>query len=202
MEREIGTAFTSETIIAVLSIIVTIIISVIGGIHKILTDTKKYELTESFRKELLDWYASVVNLMIEMIHYIKADRFYKPDFIDKKNKMLSHLSSLAEVGRFYFPNVERDIGKSKPSAYQGLRHVNIEFIIQFYIYASNQKTADIGLLYRMERNFTSVIFDIVEPRKRNQEYAKYLAMTIPEGQSIEDFIYENSKIRSDIFKDS
>lgn len=52
----------------------------------------------------------------------------------------------------------------------------------------------------MERNFTSVIFDIVDPRKRNQEYAKYLAMTIPEGQSIEDFIYENSKIRSDLFE--
>lgn len=200
MENGIGMAFNLAAIIAILSIVVTIIISVIRGIHKILTDTKKYELTESFRKELLDWYASVTNLMIGIIHYIKEDRFFKPDFIDKKTEMLSRLSALAEVGRFYFPNVEREIGKSKPSAYQGLRHVNIEFIIQFYNNSNYQKTADIGFLYQMERNFTSVIFDIVDPRKRNQEYAKYLAMTIPEGQSIEDFIYENSKIRSDLFE--
>lgn len=114
--------------------------------------------------------------------------------MSQKTDMLSQLSALTEVGRFYFPNVIKgdDFGIHKPSPYQGYRHINLEFLLHFYQVASqasdNRRTA---FLWKLERNFTAVIFDMIEPRKRNHDYSKYLALTIPEGKAIEDFIDEN-----------
>lgn len=190
----INLALTEESIVAILSIVVTILIAVIGGVYAIITNTKKYELTENYRKELLEWYSSVVDLMIQIIHYIECGKFYSSDFSQQRTDMLSKLSALTEVGRFYFPNViKKDgFGIEKPSAYQGYRHINLEFMLHFYRIASNgSNNKNIPLLWRLERNFTAGIFDMIEPRKRNHDYAKYLAITIPEGKAIEDFIYEN-----------
>lgn len=185
--------FTIDSIITIISIVVTALIAIISGIYAIVTNTKKYELTENYRKELLQWYTSVVNLMIKIIHSSGNG-----DLLSQKNEMLSQLSALTEVGRFYFPNVIKGdgYGSKKPSAYQGYRHINLELMLHFYRVAlgdtDGTKTA---LLWRLERNFTSVIFDMIEPRKRNRDYSKYLAITIPEGKAIEDFAYEDLLFR-------
>lgn len=188
----INFALTIESIIAILGIVVTILIATIGGIYAIITNTKKYELTENYRKELLQWYSTVVDLMIKIIHYSECGKFNSSEFKPQRTAMLSQLSALTEVGRFYFPNVLKGdtFGNEKPSAYQGYRHINLEFMLHFYHVASSNNS-NIALLWRLERNFTSVIFDMIEPRKRNRDYAKYLAITVPKGKAIEDFIYEN-----------
>ncbi len=188
--------FTMESIIAIFGIVVTILIAVIGGIYAIVTNTKRYELTENYRKELLQWYSSVAELMIRVIHYTECGIFYSSEFSKQRTDMLSQLSALTEVGRFYFPNVIKGdgFGSEKPSAYQGYRHINLEFMLYFYQIASHgnhDNDKNISLLWWLERNFTAVIFDMIEPRKRNHDYAKYLAITIPEGKAIEDFIVEN-----------
>ena len=108
--------------------------------------------------------------------------------------MLSQLSALIEIGRFYFPNVDKgdNLGKNKPTAYKGHRHINLEFLLHFYHVAlSDIDGGQTALLWRLERNFTSVIFDMVEPKKRNRDYSKYLTLTLPKDKAIEDFIYEN-----------
>lgn len=65
-------------------------------------------------------------------------------------------------------------------------------MLHFYQIASrDEKGKHIAVLWRLERNFTSVIFDMIEPRKRNRSYSKYLAITIPADKAIEDFIYED-----------
>lgn len=191
---DINLTLTTESIIAILSIVVTILIAVIGGIYAIVTNTKKYELTENYRQELLQWYSSVAALMIKVIHYIEQGIFYSPEFSMQRTDMLSQLSALTEVGRFYFPNVIKGdhLGSDKPSAYQGHRHLNLEFMLYFYQIASDgDSDTNISLLWKLEHNFTAVIFDMIEPRKRNHDYAKYLAITIPEGKAIEDFIDED-----------
>lgn len=190
----INLTLTTESVIAVLGIVVTVLIAVIGGVYAIVTNTKKYELTENYRKELLRWYTAVVGVMIRIIHYSERGEFDSSEFSRQKTDMLSQLSALAETGRFYFPNViKKDgFGFQKPSAYQGYRHINLEFMLYFYHVASSYGDKDhIDLLWQLERNFTSVIFDMIEPRKRNRDYAKYLALTIPKGQAIEDYIYQN-----------
>lgn len=188
---DINLVFTADTLIAIISVVVTVLIAIIGGIYAIVTNTKKYELTENYKKELLEWYTSVVNLMIKIIHFSETGEFFSPNFSSQKAEMLSQLSALTEVGRFYFPNFNRSdgFGKCKPSAYQGYRHINLEFLLHFYHTAlSNTDGGQTALLWRLERNFTSVIFDMLEPRKRNLDYSKYLAITFPEDKAIEDYI--------------
>lgn len=185
---------STESIIAIVGIVVTVLIAIVGGIYAIVTNTKKYELTENYRKELLQWYSSVVDLMVKIIHCSKSGEFFSPDFMHEKTNMLSRLSALTEVGRFYFPNVIKgdNFGSQKPSAYQGYRHINLEFLLHFYKVASQANdNIHIALLWKLERNFTAVIFDMIEPRKRNHDYSKYLALTMPEGRAIEDFLDEN-----------
>lgn len=190
----VNLVFTMDSIIAVLSIAVTVFIAIIGGVYAIVTNTKKYELTENYRKELLQWYSAVVTLLIKIIHSSENGDFSSYEFSSQKKDMLSQLSALTEVGRFYFPNIIKgdQFGSQKPSAYQGYRHINLEFMLHFYQAAlEDTDGSHTALLWRLERNFTSVIFDMIEPRKRNRDYSKYLAITIPDGKAIEDFIYEN-----------
>lgn len=176
--------FTVDTFIAIIGIVVTILIAGIGGIYAIVTNTKKYELTENYRKELLQWYTSVVTLMVKTIHFLKTGEYDSAAFLAKKMDMLSQLSALAEVGRFYFPNVVDNFGKWKPSAYQGHRHVILEYLLQFYRTAlKDTDGSQIAELWRIERSFTSEVFDIVEPRKRKQDYVKYLDIKFSKDQA-------------------
>ena len=87
----VNLTFTTESIIAILGIVVTIFIAAIGGIYAIVTNTKKYELTENYRKELLQWYSSAVNLMSKIIHYSECEKFYSPEFAEQRMAMLSEL---------------------------------------------------------------------------------------------------------------
>ena len=43
--------------IAIVSIAVTTIISIVGGIYAVASNTKKFELAEAYKKEILDWYS-------------------------------------------------------------------------------------------------------------------------------------------------
>lgn len=106
MKNEIvSLSLSTDSIIAIIGIVVTVLIAVIGGIYKIVTSTKKYELTENYRKELLQWYTSVVEIMIRIIHSMESQEFFSDEFQPQKMEMLSRLSALTEIGRFYFPNV-------------------------------------------------------------------------------------------------
>lgn len=189
-----NTFLNADLIVAIIGIIVTSLIAVTGGIYAIITNTKKYELTESFRQEILEWYSSVVKVMINIIHFCENGDFYANERSSEKAEMLSQLSALAEIGRFYFPNViKKDgFGNEKPSAYRGTRHVVLEFILQFYFIAlKSADKEDTSILWKLEQNFTSFIFEVIKPRKRNKIYSKYLTITIPQGKSLMDFLYEN-----------
>lgn len=81
MKNEIvSLSLGTDSIIAIIGIVVTILIPVIGGIYKIVTSTKKYELTENYRKELLQWYTSVVEIMIRIIHSMESQEFFSDEF--------------------------------------------------------------------------------------------------------------------------
>ena len=139
-------------------------------------------------------------MMMTIIHRVQIGDFFKQEFHDEKMSLLAHLSSQAEVGRFYYSNVldEKEYGRNKPSAYQGLRHLNLEFLLSFYEIAKNARSADgIERLWDRERYFTSAIFEAIEPRERNKKYAKYTELTMPVGRSLEDFFEANpSELRS------
>ena len=140
--------------------------------------------------------SSVVEIMIRIIHSMESQEFFSDEFQPQKMEMLSRLSALTEIGRFYFPNVIKEdyFGHDKPSAYQGYRDICLEFLVYFYNTAlKSVDDSNVSVLWKQERNFTALMFDVIEPRKRNRDYSKHLGLTIPKGQAIEDFIYENPK---------
>lgn len=194
MDNTVNLSLSTENIIAILGIVVTLIIAIIGGIYAIVTNTKKFELTENYKQELLSWYSSVNKIMMKIIHFYEINDVTSVDFSETKFDLLSELSSLTEVGRFYFPNVIKQdgYGENKPSAYQGYRHITLEFLLYFYKVAKEDDCKkQLPTMWELERRFTSVIFDMIEPRKKIKKYSKQLTITIPENQSILDYIQES-----------
>ena len=185
-----------ENTIALLGIAVTVVIAVVSAVYALVTNTKKYELTENYRCELLAWYQDVVDTMVLIIHYCENGEFNLEIFRKERIELLSKLSSLIEKGRFYFPNViEGDgFGENKPAAYQGYRHINLEFLVHFYDIASSENSIyAVSSLWNLERHFTSFMFDMIKPRDRNHEYSKHLSIIIPKGESLEDYLERNPK---------
>lgn len=183
-----------DQIIDLIGVLVAIITAVVSGVYVVVTNTQKFELTENYRKELLDWYSETSGLMIDIIHHIESGAFFDKDFRDEKTNLLSRLFAKVELGRFYCPNVIKGdgFGKRKPSAYQGYRHITREFLQHFYNIASEAESSDcVTSLWEMEKHYTSMIFNMIKPSVRNKRYSKYTEIAIPEGQSIEDFIREN-----------
>lgn len=60
--------------IAIVSIAVTTIISIVGGIYAVASNTKKFELAEAYKKEILDWYSDTINVMISILSKVKNEK--------------------------------------------------------------------------------------------------------------------------------
>lgn len=170
--------------IAIISIIVTVLISVIGSIRKIITSTKKFELTEHYTKELLDWYERTI-CTIKKIKVV--------DNKTEKKLFLAELSALIDVGRFYYPNIIRgdSFGEEKPDAFKGYRHIALDFLVWIFdLLEKNDCSKVTEQVELYEREFTSVIFNRLNPRERNNKYSKYTDITLPEEMASEEY-FEN-----------
>lgn len=190
-ETETTSTTNSESIIALIGIGVTVIISVVSAVYTVASNTKKYELTQSYRKEIMKWYNEVVSNMISIIHCCKSLGSESGAYKQPAYELLSELSSLIEIGRFYFPNniANDDKGKEKPAAYQGHRDIGLSLLVAFYDIASGTISGEsIAMLCALEKNFTSYIFDIIQPRKRNMEFSRYLSISAPTKSTKQEYI--------------
>lgn len=175
--------------ISIISIAVTVVIAIIGGVYAIVTNSKKYELAEQYKEELLTWYEKVVKMIIQLIFICKGGKSDEND--TKRFAILSELSSLIEVGRFYFPNIDKkdNFGKHKPYAYRGYRHIALEFLV--YIYEIGMRDDFYrreSAIYSLERQFTSIVYEFVKPDVRHKKLKKYTDIVMPNDMAIEDFL--------------
>lgn len=178
-----------DLLLTVLGLALTVILPTVGGIYKIVTDTKKYELTEAYRRELLQWYGTVVETMTALLHLPQNTTLTREAHDREKIRLLAHLSAQIEVARFYFPNVIKKDGhgKEKPAAYQGYRRMELERMLDFYRIANAEDYArNLEALKEQEREFTSLVFEMVNPPKRNRKNRRKLEIKIPKGESRED----------------
>lgn len=193
---EFDNIITAETIINAVSII----LSVGGGIWAAFTSTKKYELTENLKAELMQWYSETVGIMIEVLHLIQNEAENEA-FYTKKNDLLCRLSAQIEIGRFYFPNLDRKNGhgSEKPAAYRGYRNLVLEYLMHFYRQASASDCKQrLYNLWELERGFTSKIFELINPAKRNKLHSKNTDLYLRDGQTLDDYLRENP-VAADIF---
>lgn len=169
-------------LLAAISIGVSLIIALVGGVYAVITNTKKFELSEQYKNELLTWYGKVIFIISKLQSECEEH---------ERINAISQLSALIEIGRFYFPNIDKKdgLGKEKPCAYQGYRHVALDFLVLIYEMA-NSKNIDKcrSKIEYMKRHFTSIVFQIVAPRKRIKNVKQYTNIAMPKEMSIEDFM--------------
>ncbi|MDD4840023.1 MAG: hypothetical protein PHE93_05110 [Clostridia bacterium] len=161
-------------------------ISVVSIVLSIITNTKNYELTCQQRKEILDWYNNVINALIALKLNLTLNNDY--DKID----YLIELSSLVELGRFYFPNVIKDkYGNEKPLAYQGYRDMSLEYLIWFYDICMRDDCKNyLKHLEKLQREFTSKIFETIKPYKHIKKIQRYTSISLNQ-KTINDYLSSN-----------
>jgi hypothetical protein len=158
-------------------------------IYAYLTNTKKYELTSLYRVEILSWYSETIEILVRL--RIEATDNFKDNSV--KKELLSKLSAKIEIGRFYFPNVDKGdkFGEEKPLAYKGYRNLMLEFLVFSYQLFERQDTIKfIKHAETLQRHFTSQLFEIIDPKNFLKETKKHTDKTFSKELAFEDFIKE------------
>lgn len=167
--------------------LLSLAVAAFAVIYTCLSNTKKYELTEQYRNDLLKWYDNVNHILIKLIYYTENDILSD----ELKNELLCSLSSQIELGRFYFPNIDKmdGFGKRKPAAYRGYRNIVLEFLVfSFNLFRRNDAKGHLAHAKELQRQFTSHIFEIINPSKHNHHIHKYTNITFNHNYSLEDFL--------------
>ncbi len=157
-----------------------------------ITNTKKYELTEQYRNNLLRWHEETTSILIQL----KLVTEFNCVNESEKCELLSKLSSQIEVGRFYFPNIDKgdSFGNDKPMAYQGYRHIALEFLVFSYnIFLREDAKEYIGHATELQRHFTSYIYELLSPKKYNKDVCKYTTVTFNKDIILEEFLSQDPK---------
>ncbi|EOU1691160.1 hypothetical protein ACSW9Z_02145 [Clostridium perfringens] len=177
--------------IAIASIVVTAIIAIIGGIYAVVTNSKKYELAEEYKRDLISWYEKIIIIIMEIVVFCDLENNIE---YSERRKKIAELSALIEIGRFYFPNIDKKdgFGKDNSLAYQGYRHIALEFLVYIYDIAMEDdfykyKTK----ILELEKEFTSCVYELIAPDKRKRKLKKYTDIAMPKDKSIEDFLKQS-----------
>jgi hypothetical protein len=165
----------------------SLIIAISGFIYSYLTNTKKYELTSQYRVEILNWYSTTIEILIKLRHETEAN------FEDEelKRDLLSRLSAQIEIGRFYFPNIDKgdDFGCNKPLAYKGYRNLLLDFLVYSYrLYDSTDPKLYVKHADFLQRHFTSYLFETIDPKAFLKETKKHTNKIFAQELIYEDFI--------------
>lgn len=188
-------ALSFSNIVAALSLIV----ASFSVWYSVRTNTKVYELTVSYRNEILAWYSEVIDRMVLLRHFASFNDNQEVD----KTRDLASLSALIEKGRFFYPNVDTGdgYGKDKPVAYRGYRSIPLEFLVYFYEIAKKKDAQKyLNHLYFLERQFTSYIFDNLDPVEHNKKSSKIVNIKYDNSTNIDSFLREEPMMRN-IFYD-
>ncbi len=170
--------------------IISLLISGVALFYTYKSNTKNYELTHQYRTDILKWYETTITIIMKL----KEECAANPHFNEIKHELLAQLSAQIEIGRFYFPNVNKgdNFGNQKPSAYKGHRNLTLDFLMYLYrIFKKENSIHYINHIEVLEREFTSQIFDILSPHSFIKETKKQIKKNFNKNLCFEDFIASN-----------
>lgn len=165
----------------------SLVIALVALGYTYISNTKKYELASQYRKEILTWYADTVEILVRLRVEVK----YEDQVPEVKKVLMSKLSSQIEIGRFYFPNIDKGdgFGSEKPSAYKGYRNLILDFLVFSYsIFQRPDAHRYIQHLEILQRHFTSHLYEILNPREFIRKTHKHTNTSFIQDLSVEDFI--------------
>lgn len=150
---------------------------------------KRLELSLKRKDDILKWYSSVIDVLFKIkegIHLNNSD--IRMD--------ISKLSSLIQVGIFYYPNVNTGdgFGDHKQSAFRGYRNIVLEFLVIYHDIARDYSgIKDVyGHLVVLERFFTSYVFEDVDVYMCNKQLALKSGKKTISSEFLETFLNADS----------
>lgn len=165
----------------------SLFVSAMAFLYSYFSNTKKYELNSQYRTMILNWYNETIYIIMRL--KIECE---KSDFENIKYELLAKLSFQIEIGRFYFPNIDKDdkFGIDKPLAYRGYRNIVLDFLVFIYrIIEENENPAPYGEhIEFLQRHFTSILFEILNPNLFINRTKKYVNQSFSKELCFEDFI--------------
>lgn len=171
--------------------LISILISILALVYTYKSNTKRFELADQYKKDLLNWYQDTIRILLNIRGRVASGRF---DW--SKNDLLFSLSAQIEIGRFFLPNYQTSKGKDEPLAYQGNRHPALDCLVNVYTELKHPKQKDTNeYIKRMQMRYTSVMFKIIEPVRWNEQRAKTMKkeVIVPTDDSKKEFqkVYGN-----------
>jgi len=152
---------------------------------------KKYEIKRDYVSRILDWYTCTIRILIELRCLLIHD---KTQFHKVKLELLSKLSAQIELGRFYFPNIDKadGYGKDKPKAYRGYRNLTLDFLVYNYdIFLKENPEKYLDHLEVIQREFTSIVFEIIDPNEIIKETSLLTDKFYIKNWSFEEYLKGN-----------
>lgn len=145
--------------------------------------SKKYEYSYQLYKDVLDWYIKVMDVF-SVLRQAELDK-------TQKKSCLAKLSSLIEIGRFYFPNIDKGdgYGQNKPIAYRGYRHVALDFLVYAYQLFSKDDSNNYDTHTEvLQRLFTSEVYKYLEPSKHRVRTSSVTDFSVKNDITIKEFL--------------
>lgn len=168
------------------------LIAVAAFLYSWFSNTKRYELTDQYRKNVLDWYGDATQILIKLRLSTENQTLTQ----DNKLDLLSALSTQIEIGRFYFPNINKGdfFGKEKPSAYQGYRHIALEFLVFSYnLFMRDDAESYLSHASELQRQFTAHVYDLLDPIGFNKKIHKYTDVVFDNRIILEEFLEKDPR---------
>ncbi|TGE08438.1 hypothetical protein [Hymenobacter fodinae] len=155
---------------------------------------KRYEIKRDYQNVILRWFSETTKILIEL-RLLLTSKYdvsgVEYEYELKKANLLSMLSSQIEIGRLYFPNIDKGdgFGDKKPRAYRGYRNLTLDFLVFSYnIFLSKDVCKYEHHLVRLQREFTSIICEILNPEEFLNEVKKHSEKYFSHNLSYEEFL--------------
>ena len=162
--------------------LLALIVSVIAIIASILVAMRQEMISKAAIKlqrdtDLLKWGADCVRILQEMIEYTFRIKIENPEELENRRiDLLSEVSILIDIGRWYIPNVPtKNEEGEKQAAYRGYRSIALDALLYSYRVFKNFDLVELDrvddlrkFLVNSKREFVSQIFIKVDPKRLMQ----------------------------------
>jgi hypothetical protein len=147
----------------------------------------KYNIYAEYMNGLMRWFEDVTKIQMSIINNVEEK---------SKQQYLADLSALIEIGRFYFPNIDKEdaLGDFNPTAYQGYRNLVLDYLVWFFDAAKTKD--DINRMHTrlvaLQREFTSAVYEVVQPQQRLDDIKGMTGRYLNQDLTMEDYFVEHN----------
>jgi hypothetical protein len=126
---------------------------------------------DGYFRDVVHWACQMTTAISRAIHFVGSED------IESRREILISIYACIDMGRWYFPNRNEDhFGQEKEPAYRGFRQPLLDWAVRAYeIFENEENYADSKYqLIICQRQFVSVIQEVIDPKSREKSIKKIL----------------------------